>query len=103
MKSLASKRFEFLFISIFFIIVKVYLKLQLLLGLYKLIKTKFFASMVTFKIKMRPLFSHIRFKTFTSNCPKKPIKTPQELDNPWQKKTVALNSSLQHASLDSVE
>ena len=59
--------------------------------------------MVTFKIKIRPLLSHIWFKTLTSNCPKKAIKIPEELDNPWEKKRVALNSSLQLTSLDSLE
>ena len=59
--------------------------------------------MDTFKIKIRPFLLHIWFKTFTSNCPKKPIETPQELDDPWLKKRVALNSSLQLASLDLVE
>ena len=44
--------------------------------------------MVTFKLKIRPLVSHIWFKTFTSNCPKKPIKTPQEFDDSWEKKGV---------------
>ena len=62
------------------------------LGLYKLIKTKFFTSMVTFKIKIRPLLSHIGFKTFTSNCPKKPIKTPPELNKPWEKKDFLLKA-----------
>ena len=51
-----------------------------------LIIINFLASMVTFKIKIRPLLLDIWLKTFTSYCPKKPIKTPQGLDNPWEKK-----------------
>ena len=62
LKSLASKRFVFLFISIVFIKVKSVFKTSpgsfSVLGLYKLIRTKFFASMVTFKIKIWPLLSH---------------------------------------------
>ena len=96
LKSPASKRFVFSFISIVFIIVKSVFKTSTcsfsVLGLYKLIRTKFFTSMVTFKIKIRPLLSHIWFKTFTSNCPKKPIKTPQGLDNPWEKKCFHLKA-----------
>ena len=58
--------------------------------------------MVTFKIKILPLLSDIWFKTFTSHCPKKPIKTLQQLDNPWEKKRVPLTSLLL-GNLDSVE
>ena len=107
LKSPASKMFVFLFISIVFIIVKSVFKTSTcsfsVLGLHKLIRIKLFTPMLTFKIKTRPLLSHIWFKTLTPNCRKKPIKTPQELDDPWEKKSFALNSSLQLASLDSVE
>ena len=65
------------------------------LALYKLIKTEFFTSMVTFKIRIWPLLSDIWFKTFTLHFPKKLIKTPQELDKLREKKRVALNSSFQ--------
>ena len=90
LKSPGSKRFEFSFISIVFIIVKSVLKTSTysfsVLVLYKLITTKCFTSIVTFKIKIRPLLSDIWLKIFTSNCPKKPIKTPQELYDLWEKK-----------------
>lgn len=51
---------------------------------------------------MRYLLSEIWFKISTSYCPREmPILV--ELDNPYEEKRVALNSSLQIASLDSVE
>ena len=59
--------------------------------------------MVTRKINIWPSLSEIWFKAFTSNCPKKPIKTPQELDNLMEKQGIALNSSLELSPLDSVE
>ena len=87
-KSPPSKGSEFSFIPIVFIIVKSVFKTSTcsfsVLGSNKLIKTKFYASMVTFKIKIQPLLSHIWFKIFTSNLPNKQIKAPQELGNPWK-------------------
>ena len=55
------------------------------LGLYKLVKTKFFASMVT----RYGLCCQTFGLKFGSNCPKKPIKTPQELDNTLEKKFIS--------------
>ena len=51
-----------------------------------------------------PIFPRFpSFRPGPSYYPKNPIKNPQELDSPWEKKRVTLNSSLQLASLDSLE